>query len=43
MRVSFLSDSWNGCDQEHELPGVKVAEAEDSDEDDSDDDDAMEE
>ena len=42
LKIYFVSDSFIGADQEHELLGVKVAEAEDSDEE-EDSDDAMEE
>lgn len=37
LRLSFISDSHIGADQEHEIPKISVAEAEDSDEDESDD------
>ncbi|KDE06013.1 pre-mRNA splicing factor [Microbotryum lychnidis-dioicae p1A1 Lamole] len=44
LKLYFVSDSHLGADQEHEIPTLQVAEAEDSDEnDDDDDDDDMEE
>ncbi|GAA6018807.1 hypothetical protein JCM10207_000247 [Rhodosporidiobolus poonsookiae] len=37
LSLVFVADSWAGADQEHEITGVKVAEAADSDDDDDDD------